>query len=328
MALFSCSKDDISNQENNFTEKDYYPGTQELAKQEILEFLQTTKTFNNSTAKSTSTYQDREPSEGKWVMEGASNYLTNNNLSGTSSDTIIKIDIDVENLLATDGTIKMKGTDMSSKFDNIFSQIEAYATSTGKVAKLVDIEIKQVDASKTELIVRAIFGQQGGGNVLSQYPNGLFPFEVFELYEPDLLAELGSNPNNFYTNIDFGFIFPYTFISDVTNPNYTPQQDMTSPLFNTNLPQCGQYNNTQDCRVCFDCLWAGQINPISGTWSSATSDYYYQGTKTVVQNFMNNGNYETRLLNIDIEYNTWVCGCSNGGWEQISNMMLGKGNSY
>lgn len=322
ITLFSCNKEEnLNSQIDGYEEKGYYPASKELAKQEVLEFLKTTKTYNSAIAKTNTSYQDREPSEGKWVMEGASNYLTNTNFSRVSSDTIIKIDVDVNNLLDTDGVIKMKGTDMSSKFDNVFSQLGNYATSSGKFAKLVDVNIKQVDINKTALEVQAVFGQNDENSSANAWPTtGLDIFTSAQTLEDSL--------NNYL----------YATVGTTTNSNGTIS---TGTWFsNVNIisnTAIGEWN--QSNYGCSNCLWSnvGSGHPLDGNTNcfppSAYDTYFNRGI-TLMNNVKNasatGASYVTGVIECDYEASiiTGNSNCSSSGRHIITSIIVGVGNAY
>lgn len=161
ITLFSCSKENTSTNAK-YVDKDYYPGTQELAKQEVLEFLQTTKTYGQAMAKTTTTYQDRELSEAKWVMEGASNYLTNVNMQNIDGEVSVQNYEYEFDLLNVNSDIYIKGEDMTTKFDNLFIDVETYKLLNNTKAYVVDFEIKLVSESKATLSSTVLFSEVNG----------------------------------------------------------------------------------------------------------------------------------------------------------------------
>lgn len=334
MIIFSCNKEHEIQKEINYIDTDYYPGSKEKVKEEILEFLSATNTFNNSIAKTNLLGLDRNPSEGKWLMEGASNFLTNINLN-LSTDTVIEIEIEIDNLIANDGSILMKGTDMVTEFDNLHNNITDIENTIGKTAKILDYEINTVSSLKTTIKIKTIYGKLQNLLNSSTYTNDMNPIDLFEQYEIDLKDEFETPNNTFYTNVVYNGILPYMHNPNVNDPNYYPQQDPNSLLFDASLEKCGTNHLGQtDCKVCYDCLFSdrestfGYYNNTTRTWSKAKADYYYDGTKTVIENFIDNGNHTSGLVDVNITLDFFVCGCINDGSWQTLDLILGKGSSY
>lgn len=332
MIQYSCTKE--TNIDDTYIVTDYYPGSQELVKKEVLSFLNFTIFNKNSSYKTNTEFEDTDPSEGSWVMEGASNYIVNVNIY-LKTDTVIDLIIEVENFLDSNEKIKMKGGHMVSVFNQLHNELLTIEESLDKLTRLIDYEIKEVSPSKTTINVSAVFGSvENEGSGYSSYPNDISPLTLFNYYEADLLIDLGGSSSQFYTNITYWGLSPYTHIWDVNSPDYWPEQDPNSSLYNPNFPRCG-INNGQygDCRVCYDCLWSEiettftPYNSSTGSWSSAQADYYFDGTKTVIENFINNGSYQSALLTVDVHYTFIVCGCPNEAWESVT-MNLGVGSNY
>ena len=334
MMIFSCNKENGIEKETNYVDTDYYPGSSEKVKEEILEFLAATNTYNNAIAKTNLLGLNRNPSEGKWLMEGASNFLTNVNLN-LGTDTVIEIDIEIDNLIANDGSILMDGADMVAEFDNLHNNIASIENTIGKTAKILDYEISTVSSLRTGIKIKTIFGLNLDLLTLNEYPNDINPVDLFEQYEIDLKDEFGTPSNTFYTNVEYNGILPYTHNPNVNDPNYYPQQDPNSPLFDASLEKCGTNHLGQtDCNVCYDCLFSdrestfGYYNNSTGTWSADKADYYYDGTKTVIENFIDNGNHTSGLVDVNITLDFFVCGCINDGSWQKLDIVLGNGSSY
>lgn len=332
--MFSCNKENELPQKINYVDTDYYPGSNEKVKEEILEFLALTKTYNNAIAKTNLLGLNKTPSEGKWLMEGASNYLSNVNLD-LVTDTVIEFEIEIDNLLSNDGSILMDGADMVTEFDNLHLDINSVGNSIDKTAKIVDYEITEVTTNSTTIGIKTVYGKVGPIFNWGNFTNDVSPQDVFDSYETKLLIELSNVNADFYTNITYGGLTPYVHISDVTDPNYYPQQDPSSPLFNPNLQKCGRNHLGQtDCRICYDCLWNEEettflpYNNITRTWTAEQATYYYNGTKTVIQNFINNTNYTSGLVDVEIEHNSMICPCQTpSDWQQLT-FILGKGSNY
>lgn len=187
LVLASCSKDAKIEIKEVEKYNNYNPSN---AKQEVLDFLKTTKTYNNLNAKTSTTYPDREIGEAKWVMEGASNYLQNTNLA-LKNDETIKYDITIDNKTSSNGVLMMDGSDMSNKFDYVFSQVQAHKNSTGKDAKLIDYKIISADNSKSTIEVYAVYGISNGGGLATSWPTAsITTQQVAQLYTDSINNEV------------------------------------------------------------------------------------------------------------------------------------------
>ena len=231
----SCNKEENLTS-RTYIEEDYYPGSPELVKQEVISFLKTSKHNPFAATKSLSDYTDRELSEAKWILEATSNYLKNVNISEKySSEEAFTISF---NLFEENGELKVDGLEMSDKFDDLLDQLIIRENALNRNVKLLDFDIISVDNLIADIKVTAIFGSGSGNGTNAIFPDDLYPFDVFAMYSENLLAELGPVQNQFYTNIQYGGIYPYTYISNQNDPNYFPQQDPNNALYNSSLPRC------------------------------------------------------------------------------------------
>jgi len=335
MLFFACNKETEIQTEANYVETNYYPGNSENVKQEILYFLNKTFTYNQAIAKTSAIQLNIDPSEGKWLMEGASNYLSNTKLH-LKTDTIVKFEMEIANVVTEDGVILMDGADMINEFDNFHTEVSNLESIIGDSAKIMDYEIIDVTNTTTSISIDTYLGLPNGDHpTASNYPNGLHPTEAFELYVPDLIDELGSAASGFYTNISFSHLLPFMHLSNPSDPNYYPQQDPDSPLFDPTLDRCGKdQDGNRDCRICYDCLFSeiettySDLNLHTKTWPGDKSDYYYEGTKTVIQNHLNSYSYSVGLIDVQIDYNFFVCACvEDNAWQELS-FIIGRQASY
>lgn len=148
--------------------KPYFPQSLEAAKTEMLDFLATTQYAPPNRAKTETDYPDRTPTEGLFVLEGSANYLKNNNLSlRQTADTTYTLAV---NNTTTNGELKMSGTDLTAKFNQLFDNITAYETTTEQTAMLADATLKTIDNTTTQLDIKVVYGRaKGSGIALSSY---------------------------------------------------------------------------------------------------------------------------------------------------------------
>ncbi len=141
-SLASCQKNTEA-PEQGFVEKPVHIFDQEIGIPKIMTFIEA---LNSDFRED---FSDTEINEGKWLLEATGNYLTNINSDGTFTD--------MEELSATittveeDGTLKMVGSSMTDKFQEILDAVAAKETADGVVAVGMDVKFVEVADNSADL---------------------------------------------------------------------------------------------------------------------------------------------------------------------------------
>lgn len=211
--LIACTKDvETAAVENSYEIKEYYPTTKEEVTPMVKNFLRHTESYNEQVAKTDlGDFPDTDPNEAMWLMEGASNYLSEYDGKRFEEMEATFYAISVENVLDADG-LKMKGTDMVNKFDDFHTLVE---TDFVEKPSIIDYQIVSVSDELTMIEASVIHSKPRTGpgcntyqefiatieGVLNQtIDNGSSLNSALNLYNSEC-DESGACPV-FYTNID------------------------------------------------------------------------------------------------------------------------------
>ena len=131
--------------------------------------LTTTATYGSLYKSTTTAFPDKTVSEAGWTLEASLNYLKNMNMSKPTVRQVTKI-VEVQNISASDGQLRMSGADLTSKFDILMAGIATEEATDASTAKLADVRISAIYTDKTVLEIKVDMGkgesgqwQMGGG---------------------------------------------------------------------------------------------------------------------------------------------------------------------
>jgi|GEM_PF-3441779 len=112
----------------------------------------------NSGANLRNSFEDIEVNEGRWLMEGTANYLKNINLSDHQQDHYKTYSFSISNLV-DNSELKMNGSELTSVFDNLISQISDEEIATGTKAIVADIDLLSISDVESSLLFKVLYGK-------------------------------------------------------------------------------------------------------------------------------------------------------------------------
>jgi len=182
--LVSCTKQSdtdllqtqINIENQNELIQEYYAPDGVDVNAKVLSFLTKTETYSiANNQQKLADFEDTEANEAMWLMEGASNYLSNENLNNNADPENEKLEytINVTNTTDANGNILMVGSDMITKFDQIHNDIDAYTVANNKTASVVNYELTNLNSNESEISVKAVLALVNQNNNLPPVPNTL-----------------------------------------------------------------------------------------------------------------------------------------------------------
>ena len=213
--LVSCTKEKVDNlpvvENQNELIKEYYAPDGVDVKAKILSFLTKTETFNlESNQQRLADFEDTEVNAAMWLMEGASNYLSNANLGNEADpdNEVLTYSITVANTVDGNGDIAMVGSNMITQFNQLHNNINTTANTNNKVAMLIDYELIGLNTNQSEIGVKAILSESAqNSNNGPQVPNfvsSATPCQQVEFFESGLGNIIAGNATGGYTVEAYG----------------------------------------------------------------------------------------------------------------------------
>jgi hypothetical protein len=152
LSFFACKKESTP---FTFTEKPYQPESVETIKAKVATFVSRTTSLTSER----DPFPNTEVNEAKWDMEAAANFLYNDNLGENVITETQTFAITIPNVIEGN-VLKMVGSEMTAKFQEMVDQIEAVEAQTGKVGVMADLKFEQVTASASEVSIVVAFAEE------------------------------------------------------------------------------------------------------------------------------------------------------------------------
>jgi len=287
-----------------------------IATEKVLSFLNKTQTFTGSQSRSES-FPDVDIAEGKWLLEVSSNYVSNTNL-GLKSQESVSYSLQVENVNTAEG-VKMRGDDMVSKFDELYSQLGSYESNNGRNVKYLDVQISAVSDATTSIAATVKYGSLGEA-ISSNVTESLNIFDAAEYLEEKINEE-------YYQSISSqnGLVISGVWFASVT-------------IFST-LPSDGFFINSPEEGYFFSTAVPLQANTSPYCYPTDLLDLYMPLQVNAMQTYIDeqapgvqtelfNCNYYVSYLPDAIDEPIYDCPIILGGRHIINELTYGIGLAY